>query len=217
MVTIPQATLVRVKIENAIVEGALLPGTKLDPAELAATHGCSRTPVREALSQLAASGLVTVRPKRGTYVAQLGINELTERFEMMAELEGVCARLAARRISAEELAALEAAHATCRIHAEAGDAEAYYFENSNFHHLIYRATHNMALADEAGRLHAMLQPYRRMQLRVRHRLLQSLSEHDSVVAAIRTGDAPGAETALRNHVMIQGDRFHDLVAVIRGV
>lgn len=215
MATVPQAAVVRTRIENAIVEGIFPPGTKLDPEELASDYGCSRTPVREALNQLAASGLVTVRPKRGTYVAQLGIEELTERFELMAEIEGVCARLAARRITDAELEALDAAQTACRERAEAGDSDGYYGENSQLHHLIYKATHNAALAEEARRLHAVLQPYRRMQLRVRNRMSQSFDEHDAVISAIRAGDGAGAEQAMRDHVVIQGDRFHDLVAAVR--
>lgn len=81
----------------------------------------------------------------------------------------MCARLAARRITDEELAEFEAVHAACRALAEAGDVEAYYLRNSDFHHCIYRATHNAFLEEQASRLHAMLQPYRRMQLQVRNR------------------------------------------------
>ena len=89
--------------------------------------------------------------------------------------------------------------------------------NSDFHHCIYNATHNAFLAQEASRLHAMLQPYRRMQLQVRNRMARSFAEHDAVVAAIRAGNpeaAAGAE-AMRDHVVIQGDRFHDLLAAMR--
>ena len=98
---------------------------------------------------------------------------------------------------------------------EAGEVEAYYARNSDFHHCIYRATHNAFLEQEASRLHAMLQPYRRMQLQVRNRMARSFAEHDAVVAMIRAGDADGAARALRDHVIVQGDRFHDLIAALR--
>ena len=61
----------------------------------------------------------------------------------------------------------------------------------------------------------MLQPYRRMQLQVRNRMARSFAEHDAVVAAIRAGDDLAAAEAMRNHVVIQGDRFHDLLAAMR--
>jgi DNA-binding GntR family transcriptional regulator len=215
MNTVPNVVRIREALENAIVSGRFAPGAKLDPEALAREFDCSRTPIREALQQLEASGLVRVAAKRGTFVSEWTVDELAERFEVMAELEAICARLAARRITEAELAELEAAHEACRRQSEAGDIDAYYAENSTFHHCIYRATHNAFLEREASRLHAVLQPYRRMQLQVRNRMARSLAEHDAVMAAIRAGDDQAAAEAMRNHVVIQGDRFHDLLAALR--
>lgn len=212
---IPNTIRIRRALENSIVEGRYPPGSRLDPETLAREFDCSRTPIREALQQLEASGLVQVLPKRGTYVTEWSAGELAERFEVMAEIEAMCARLAARRITEAELAAFEAVHAACRELAEAGEVEAYYLRNSDFHHCVYNATHNAFLAGEASRLHAMLQPYRRMQLQVRNRMARSFAEHDTVVAAIRAGDPDAAAAAMRDHVVIQGDRFHDLLAAMR--
>ncbi|WP_018001190.1 GntR family transcriptional regulator [Paracoccus sp. N5] len=215
MAAIPNTLRIRNALENAIVEGVYLPGARLDPEALEREFEVSRTPIREALHQLQASGLVRVVPKRGTFVTEWTPSELAERFEVMAEVEASCGRLAARRITEAELAALEQVHRDCRRHAEAGEVEAYYARNSDFHHCIYRATHNAFLEREASRLHAMLQPYRRMQLKVRNRMARSFAEHDAVVAHIRAGDAQAAATALRDHVIVQGDRFHDLIAAMR--
>lgn len=213
--SIPTTIRIRRALENAIVDGRYPPGSRLDPEALAREFDCSRTPIREALQQLEASGLVRVLPKRGTYVSEWTAGELAERFEVMAEVEAMCARLAARRITDEELAEFETVHAACRELAEAGDVEAYFLRNSDFHHCIYRATHNAFLEEQASRLHAMLQPYRRMQLQVRNRMARSFAEHDAVVAAIRAGDPEAAALAMRDHVVIQGDRFHDLLAALR--
>ena len=215
MSTVPNTIRIRRALENAIVDGRYPPGSRLDPESLAQEFDCSRTPIREALQQLEASGLVRVLPKRGTYVSEWSAGELAERFEVMAEVEAMCARLAARRITDAELAEFEAVHAGCRELAEAGEVEAYYVRNSDFHLCIYNATHNAFLAQEASRLHAMLQPYRRMQLQVRNRMARSFAEHDAVVAAIRAGDPEAAAEAMRDHVVIQGDRFHDLLAAMR--
>ena len=215
MNTVPNVVRIREALEDAIVSGRFAPGAKLDPEALAREFDCSRTPIREALQQLEASGLVRVAAKRGTFVSEWTVDELAERFEVMAELEAICARLAARRITEAELAELEAAHEACRRESEAGDIDAYYAENSTFHHCVYRATHNAFLEREASRLHAVLQPYRRMQLQVRNRMARSLAEHDAVMAAIRSGDDQAAAEAMRNHVVIQGDRFHDLLAALR--
>lgn len=215
MAAIPNTLRIRNALENAIVAGVYPPGARLDPEALEREFEVSRTPIREALHQLQASGLVRVLPKRGTFVTEWSPSELAERFEVMAEVEATCGRLAARRITEAELARLEQVHQDCRRHAEAGAVEAYYACNSDFHHCIYRATHNAFLEREASRLHAMLQPYRRMQLKVRNRMARSFAEHDAVVARIRAGDAEAAASALRDHVIVQGDRFHDLIAAMR--
>lgn len=206
---------IREALENAIVNGRFAPGTRLDPAMLAQEFERSRTPIREALQQLEASGLVRIHSKQGTFVSEWNVEELAERFEAMAEMEATCARLAARRITDTELAELEARHEACRQLAADERFDDYYAENSAFHACIYRATHNAFIAQEAMRLHAMLQPYRRIQLQVRNRVKRSFNEHEAVVAAIRDGDDAAAEQAMRGHVLIQGDRFHDLLAALR--
>lgn len=110
MNTVPNVVRIREALEDAIVSGRFAPGARLDPEALAREFDCSRTPIREALQQLEASGLVRVAAKRGTFVSEWTVDELAERFEVMAELEAICARLAARRITEAELTELEAAH-----------------------------------------------------------------------------------------------------------
>ena len=205
---------IRQALENAILNGGYPPGARLDPDELARQFNCSRTPIRDVLQQLEASGLVRVQPKRGTFVTQWTFEQLTERFEVMAEIEATCARLAARRISETELADLTKAQEACAEAAAAEDPEAYYAVNTDFHRCIYRATHNSFLIEEASRLHTMLQPYRRMQLRSRRRLANSLSEHQAILDAIRAGNDIAAGAATHAHIIVQGDRFHDLAAAM---
>jgi len=133
-------------------------------------------------------------------------------FEVMAELEAMCARLAARRISAAELVVLEQAHEDCRDAAQRRDSDSYFYANEHFHHAIYVASHNGFLSDQAHALQRRLRPYRRLQLRVRNRLAKSFEEHQAVLDALRDGDADRAVAAIRSHVMVQGERFNDLLA-----
>jgi len=201
-------------LEDEIINGGFLPGEQLDIASLAERFQVSRTPVREAVQQLSTSGLVTVVPKRGTFVAQVSLAQLIEMFEVMAEIEGMCGRLAARRIEAAELSALERALRGCEEAATAGRADEYYYENATFHALIYAASHNRFLAAEAQRLCGRLKPYRRLQLRVSDRIRRSLEEHWAIFEAIRAGNGDDAERLLRGHVLIQGERFSDLAASV---
>jgi DNA-binding GntR family transcriptional regulator len=119
----------RESIEEEIATGRLLPGTRLDEVELATRFGVSRTPIREALRLLLGEGLVETRPQRGAVVAQVTPQRLIEMFEVMAELEAMCARLAARRMSDVELAEVEAAHEACRGWGAAGDADDYFYNS----------------------------------------------------------------------------------------
>ena len=209
-----RAHQLRDTLEDEIVNGRLQPGDRLDEASPAARFNVSRTPIREALQQLVAAGLVQSEPKRGTFVARIGIPQLIEMFEVMAELEGMCGRLAARRISETECSELKAAMQACRNAATEGDPDAYYYENERFHQCIYRASHNQFLIQSAHQLHQRLKPYRRLQLRVRNRVPTSVEEHAHIVDAIIAGDATKAEAALKTHVLIQGERFTDFVASV---
>ena len=112
---------------------------------------------------------------------------------------------------------MKAALDACREAAESGDSDRYYYANERFHDLIYEASHNAYLEQEARQLQSRLKPYRRLQLRVRNRMRRSLEEHTAVVAAITDGDEAGAEAALKSHVIIQGERFGDLVSSMRAL
>ena len=134
----------------------------------------------------------------------------------MAEIESACGRLAARRLTPESDAQMEAAHRACEAAAHEGDSEQYYADNRNFHEAIYRASRNSFLADQAFALHRRLSAYRRIQLRARNRLLQSLQEHAGILEAIRAGDEQLAATRLHSHVLVQGERFSDMVLGLAG-
>ena len=199
-------------IEEQIATGELAPGSTLDEATLVERHGVSRTPVREALIQLSAEGLIQLRPRRGAVVAAIGPARLIEMFEVMSELEAMCGRLAARRMTDKERAELVRAHQACEQARSDSDPEAYYLCNERFHFALYEGSHNGFLNEQAQSLNRRLRPYRRLQLRVRNRMNTSFAEHDAIVRAVLAGDAEAAANTLRAHVVVQGERFGDLLA-----
>jgi DNA-binding GntR family transcriptional regulator len=205
----------RERIEEEIATGKLAPGTHLDEVELTQRFGMSRTPVREALNQLAGEGLVEIRPRRGAVVAQATPQRIVEMFEVMAELEAMCARLAARRLTATDLQRMEVAHESCRAAAAGLDSDAYFYANEAFHEALYRGSHNGFLTDQSLNLQRKLRPYRRLQLRVRNRVSRSFEEHQAVLDALKAGDADRAVMAIRSHVIVQGERFADLLSMMQ--
>jgi len=212
---ISRADTIAKELEQLIFSGEFVDGDRLDENKLANRFGVSRTPVREAFQKLSLSGLVEQLPRRGVFVRQPGPVELLEMFEVMAEIEAVCGRLAARRISDAALETLQDANAKCQTAVNAGDADAYYRENERFHHLIYRQSGNGFLEQEALRLHRRLKPYRRIQLLLRGRMKQSMAEHKAIVLALIDADPIRAADALRDHVAVQGEKFHHLMASLK--
>lgn len=200
------------EIEERIATGKYSPGTRLDEQELANEFGVSRTPIREALIQLSAVGLLEVRPRRGAIVTEIDPVRLCEMFDVMAELEAMCGRLAARRMTTAEQADLMAAHKACEEARINGEPDKYYRLNGVFHHKIYAASHNQFLAEQASILHRRLRPYRRLQLRVRNRIDNSYAEHQAILDAILEGNSEQAAACLRQHIIVQGERFADLIS-----
>ncbi|MGB0669919.1 MAG: GntR family transcriptional regulator [Rhodospirillales bacterium] len=210
-------TVIRETLEHEIVTGLLAPGSRLDEVGLAERFNASRTPVREALHHLGSIGLVEIRPRRGAVVAAIGLRDLVEMFEVMAELEAVCARLAARRMSHADIARLEAAHHACLAEAERSNPDAYYQANIVFHEAIYEGSRNAYLARKTLALRNRLAPYRRLQLRRPRRLDESYAEHEAIVSAIKTRDEERAGSLISDHVTVQGGSFNDFLSGLEPV
>lgn len=204
-------------LEEDILTRAYAPGERLDETKLAERFGVSRTPIREALFELASAGLVEHRRNRGNFVAELGPRRLFEMFSVMAEMEAICARYAARRATPADMIAVSEAHQACGKAAAARDLDAYYYENELFHERICAASHNEFLAEQTNALRRRLKPYRRMQLRVRDRVSTSFEEHERICQAIKQGDPRIAADEMRLHVEVQGERFSDLLASLESV
>ncbi|HEX7882929.1 MAG TPA: GntR family transcriptional regulator [Afipia sp.] len=190
----------RLQLADDIVRGALEPGSSLDESEIARRFNVSRTPVREALRQLVASGLVNARAHRGAVVARPTIEQLNSMFEAMAELEALCAGLAAERMPVIQRRELEILHERLRILSYDGNPQLFHEVNEAFHNAIYAGSQNGYVAEMALATRVRVQPFRRAQFRNLGRLAKSYVEHDRVVIAIMRGDKSGAANAMREHI-----------------
>src|SRR5690606_872417 len=126
--------------------------------------------------------------------------KLNEIFLVMAELEALCARLAAETASAEEKENLRLAHLACRNAAHEGDIGQYYELNIKFHETIYAIGHNSFLAEVTVGVRNRVATFRKAQFQSLGRLVRSVEEHGVVVDAILAGEAEKAATAMREHL-----------------
>ncbi|MCS0503405.1 GntR family transcriptional regulator [Ancylobacter mangrovi] len=204
---VTRAESLRMQLADEITRGLLPPGTTLDETALATRFGVSRTPVREALRELTASGLVDARPHRGAVVARPGVERLQNMFDVMAELEGLCAGLSALQMTPAERRALVKLHDAMGELMRQGDFNAYREANDQFHTTIYDGSHNDYLIEITLGTRRRLSPFRRAQFRALGRLGLSHTEHDRVVTAILRGDREGAIAAMRSHIAIVHDAY----------
>ena len=193
-------TELRDRLAEEIVCGWLGPGMALEEIEIARRFCVSRTPVREAIRALAATGLVEARAHRSAIVARPSPERLREMFETLTELEALCAGLAAEHMTLKERQKLQTLHVALGELVSGNDPKRYHPMNEKFHTLIYMGSHNDYLAELTLATRTRLSPFSHMQFRALGRLSLSHAEHDRVVAAILNGDCTTAATEMRRHI-----------------
>jgi len=191
---------VRVALEQDILDGLIGPGTRLDEMSLSARFGVSRTPVREALNQLAASGLVVIRAHEGATVVKPTLAELLEKLEVMGVLEATCARIAAHRHITPDQVAMRNALTECKRAEKATDGIAFHDANNRFHEAIYNAAHNSFLAEQALSLRNRLMPFRRHVAFHPGRMTRSNTQHQAIMDAIFALEADRASNLMSEHL-----------------
>lgn len=209
------ADLVASRIRQQILSGALAPGDRLVEEALAVSLAVSRNPVREALRQLAAEGYVEIVPRRGAAVASLGVEETNELFELRMAVEGVAARIAARKQDPVGVAKLEDVLGRARAATDSHDLDLDLIGelNTTFHAGVAEVAGNAYLQMVALPL---LQRVQSVFLRTAaKRAPHSWREHVGILEAIRHGDEEAAEDAARRHVAAAQHSFLLAVATRR--
>ncbi|MDN7180622.1 GntR family transcriptional regulator [Caballeronia sp. SEWSISQ10-4 2] len=201
-------------LENLIFSGEFKPGERLDEGELAVRFNASRTPVREAFKALEGLGLVEIRGRQGVTVAKLSLPVLIEMFHVMASLEGLCARFAARRATAAQKRALAETHEALTAALKDGDTQRFYDINQIFHDQLYAASNTEYVAEQTRALRKRVAPYRRYVTNQPGRMNATIGEHQRIIDAIAAADAQAAEDAASDHVNLLGDDMVDFIAAI---
>jgi DNA-binding GntR family transcriptional regulator len=189
------------QLVDDIITGKIPPGQKLEEQSIAERFDVSRTPVRDAFRQLASTGLAISRPRRGVTVADLQVDQISDMYEGLGELEALCARFSAQRMSVLERKRLEEIHEDSRADVIAKNLEDYSEHNERFHRAIYAGSHNETLFELAMTLRRKLAPFRRpVFFRGAERIEKSFDEHQLIVEAILASDDEAAFQAIRSHV-----------------
>jgi len=196
------ASIVQQRIGNDIAHGHLPAGMRLEEEELARRYQVSRTPVREALRQLAALGIVDTRHRQGVMVAEHSVEHFSNLLEVVADLEASSARYAAQRMTDDERAELRAVHEEMRIITEQSAAARFDVANSRLHQIIHEGAHNEILLNGIVQMRMRTLPYTRMEfISERPRMEISYMEHNAIVHAILRREPEMAYQAMRLHVI----------------
>jgi DNA-binding GntR family transcriptional regulator len=188
------------KLRAMLVEGRIAAGAKLNERELSEKLQVSRTPLREAIRQLAAEGLVVLLPHRGAVAIELDEDEVRHSFELMAALEGLSGELAAQRITEPELQAIKALHFEMMAAFTRRDLSAYYRLNAQIHAAINAAAKNPVLARTYAQTNARLQALRFRSNQDERKWKRAVKEHSQMVEALAARDAAGLRTLLITHL-----------------
>lgn len=207
-----RANEVSAALQEEIESGKLPPGSPLDERALALRFQVSRTPVREALQQLAARNLVRIAPRQGVTVARLSISQVRSITECIAELEATCAKLAARRVDDELRGQLEEAMQQCQDAAVVGGRDEYAAANQQFHEVIYAGGRNPYLADLIRNARRQIKRYTLSNFATRAQINQSLQDHRKIARAIEAGDEVAAAQQMLLHVPAGSTGFSEYLA-----
>jgi DNA-binding GntR family transcriptional regulator len=203
IINLPRAALhgeLTQRLRQMLVEGQIAPGAKINEREICEQLQVSRTPLREALKGLAAEGLVELRPNRGAVAVRLSAEDIRHTFEVMAGLEGLSGELAAQRISAEELAEIQALHFEMKAAYTRRDLSNYYRLNAAIHQHINGAAHNPVLAATYRQVNARLQALRFRSNQDGDKWARAMQEHDRMVTALQQRDGAALSAELVAHL-----------------
>ncbi len=209
-----RAAEVRAVLQDEIETGVLPPGAQLDERALAERFGVSRTPVREALQQLAARELVQIAPRHGVRVARFSITRMRSMLEFIGELESLGAKLAARRLDADNAANLDAALEACREAAARNDSAAYAEANKQFHGVISATARNPYLTEQLRNARRMVQRYHVKYFQTQAQIARSLQGHEEIAQALHAGDEAAAGEAMLRHVPAGTTDFSEFLATV---
>lgn len=195
--TLQQVVMERLRLD--IINGVFQPGQRLIADDIAEEYSVSRMPVREALMNLEAVGLVTGSRHKGVIVNQTSAEDFVALYEMRAVLEGLAGRMACPNLSGEDLLKLKELNQAMRVLEPTTLDRKFQELNREFHSIIWKATKSKRLVNILNNLHAVSSFYRNMTVHLPGRIEEICNEHEESIAAFTCADALKAEEAIKKH------------------
>ena len=176
------------------------PGEAISEAEIALSHGVSRTPVREAILKLSDEGLLEIFPQSGIFVSRIPIAALPEAIIVRKALEATTAQLAAERAPASQILVLHAILERQREANAAGAADAFHRADEMFHATIAEIAGYPGIWTLIQQVKVHVDRYRRLTLPQEGRIARVIVEHEAILSAIEAHDPSGARIAMDSHL-----------------
>jgi DNA-binding GntR family transcriptional regulator len=186
-------------VRDLILGQLFSPGSKLNIEQLCRELGVSRTPVWEAMRRLETEGLVETVPRQGVFVLNFSMERVVDLFAVRGALEGLAARLAAGRVTADDRTALEASLDGLRAAFRDGGLEGYSDRAIELHDRLLAVARNQVLSRQLESVYGQIHVLRMRSLYLPERLEASLDEHSRIVQAVIAGEADEAEAIARRH------------------
>jgi DNA-binding GntR family transcriptional regulator len=189
-------------LREEILSSRLAPGEELGEVALARSLGISRGPLREALGQLAAEGLVTIVPRRGAVVKRLTHQEFIDAYQVREALESLAIKLAVPRLTGADKAELHRMSEEMERAAKAEDTDRFFDINRRFHARLVKASGNQKLEEVHGQLVAQMARLLKQSVELRGGMVQSATEHRAILEAVDAGDPLLAARLLEEHIEV---------------
>jgi DNA-binding GntR family transcriptional regulator len=187
------------KLREMIIRCELPPGERVPEHHFGQLFGVSRTPLREALKMLASEGLIEIRPNRGSVVAPISFQEISQTFEVMGALEELAGFLVCDHVSNVDIGALDQLMREMHSTHDKIDHDKYADLNFAFHRKIIGLSGNNVLADTYQNFFGKLQRARYCVNYHKVRWDESVQEHEGIMTALRRRDGAELSKRLKEH------------------
>ncbi len=198
-------------IEHEILSGELKPGSELAEVDLSEKYGVSRGPIREALRQLSAVGLVQLTPRRPAIVRVFSKKEFLDGYQLREVLEALAVQLAVPRLTATDIDFLVKCTNQMENATQSDDVVKYFESNNTFHRIFIDKCGNAQLREFYDQVTKPMSRYQRWTVQLRGDMRSSLDEHSRVVDAVRSGNAELAAKLMTDHIHVPLARLEEWI------